>query len=907
MLKIRALSRARTTRGVVAIAATGALVVTGLGLGAASANADPTTTVILSPQIGTETSAGYPASPFFYGQNSATPTTVLPVTGGDLQVPGGVQLLHQFPNLPTTGAGLIAAESPTALSDFVTAGASFHIDGTGTASFQLPLIFGPAGTFTTLRTDNDYAGDVGTSTQGWTSSHDIGTSTDAFYLAKNTSASLATIESDIDAAGGGQTLLAYGLQVTSAVSSASVASLQDGTNKYTFQQDITVPPATSSQTVFVPDFGKEHNGYPTTPWFYGDKGASNVPTGSVDANGVLTISSGTQVLHQFPNLGTTPASFTTGALRNFFTAGASWTGGPTGTTSFQLPFYYMSADNVPHFDTLYSGNDLGTGLHNIGLGDDWRSSHALPAIGGGTTQEDTLEHLIADVEAAGSRQELLAFGFEGTVGSPATVSGIQAGGVSYTFYDKVAFPNAADTIAATIDVGGIGQETDAGYPAGRPWFFGQKKVIQGTATLVPGTTSAVLGGGTQLLHQFSTSTEPASLRAFIESGLNFTTTDGNASFQIPLTYGPTGAFTTIHTRDDLPAGDYNIEFGDYWVSTHAIPATATTPAIAANDQNTTLLQIVNAMEAQGGTQTLLAFGVEPSDAVPTTVASIQAAGVKYTFSDNPNLTFAGLTITGTAMVGSTLTAVPNIVNPNGVSYAYQWYYNGNHKITSNGTGSTYVIPTTLYGKSINVRVVATKPGHVSASTASDMTAAAVKGAFASSTVTVSGTVAVGKTLTAALTSTPAPSKVTYQWYRGSAAIKGATKSAYTLKSNDLQTNIHVKVTGSRTGYTTLATNSTPSLVGFGTLVLGTPKLSGVVKVGKTVTVTPGKSTAGVTLQYWFSPDNNPFDAVQVGTHRAFKIPASFSGDHITVFTSGTKTGYAFGFSTGLTTTSIVAP
>jgi hypothetical protein len=43
-------------------------------------------------------------------------------------------------------------------------------------------------------------------------------------------------------------------------------------------------------------------------------------------------------------------------------------------------------------------------------------------------------------------------------------------------------------------------------------------------------------------------------------------------------------------------------------------------------------------------------------------------------------------------------------------------------------------------------------------------------------------------------------KLTYQWYRGSAKIKGATKKAYTLKKADKGKRITVKVKGVKSGY-----------------------------------------------------------------------------------------------------------
>lgn len=73
---------------------------------------------------------------------------------------------------------------------------------------------------------------------------------------------------------------------------------------------------------------------------------------------------------------------------------------------------------------------------------------------------------------------------------------------------------------------------------------------------------------------------------------------------------------------------------------------------------------------------------------------------------------------------------------------------------------------------------------------------------------ISGTVKVGSTLTAL----PgywglAPVTLSYQWYRSHIAIFGATASSYKVGSGDAGRTITVKVTGSKTGYTSSSRTS----------------------------------------------------------------------------------------------------
>ena len=74
--------------------------------------------------------------------------------------------------------------------------------------------------------------------------------------------------------------------------------------------------------------------------------------------------------------------------------------------------------------------------------------------------------------------------------------------------------------------------------------------------------------------------------------------------------------------------------------------------------------------------------------------------------------------------------------------------------------------------------------------------------------TITGTLKSGYTLTAHRgTWIPTPTTVSYQWYRNSVKITGATKYTYKLTSLDKGKHITVKVTGKRTGYTTVIKTS----------------------------------------------------------------------------------------------------
>ncbi|MDF1488878.1 sunset domain-containing protein [Tessaracoccus caeni] len=163
-------------------------------------------------------------------------------------------------------------------------------------------------------------------------------------------------------------------------------------------------------------------------------------------------------------------------------------------------------------------------------------------------------------------------------------------------------------------------------------------------------------------------------------------------------------------------------------------------------------------------------------------------------------------ISGTAQVGKKLTATPGTWAPSGVKLSYQWLRDG--KAIKGATKSTYTLTSSDKGKKISVQVKGSKSGYTSVTKTSSKTSAVKAGTLSSATPKISGTAQVGKKLTAK-PGTWKPSGVTfsYQWLRNGAKIKGATKSTYTLTNSDKGKKISVKVTGKKSGYTSVTKTS----------------------------------------------------------------------------------------------------
>lgn len=167
-------------------------------------------------------------------------------------------------------------------------------------------------------------------------------------------------------------------------------------------------------------------------------------------------------------------------------------------------------------------------------------------------------------------------------------------------------------------------------------------------------------------------------------------------------------------------------------------------------------------------------------------------------------------ITGTAKVGSVLSAVPGTWTA-GTTLRYQWYAGG--VAIPGATHTPIAVPASDVGKVIRVRVVGTKAGYATATMDSANTAAAAPGTLvaATPTVTVSSSVGgyplVGATLTAHPGAWTGGTAFHYQWYAGTTPIPGATGSTYVIPASMLGHAFFVWVSGSKAGYSTVARTS----------------------------------------------------------------------------------------------------
>ncbi|PPF70685.1 hypothetical protein C5C46_11975 [Rathayibacter sp. AY1E6] len=267
------------------------------------------------------------------------------------------------------------------------------------------------------------------------------------------------------------------------------------------------------------------------------------------------------------------------------------------------------------------------------------------------------------------------------------------------------------------------------------------------------------------------------------------------------------------------------------------------------------------------------------------------------------LTAATPTVTGTAAVGSTLTASAGTWGPSPVALAYQWRANGT--AISGATGTTYRPVAGDAGRVITVAVTGSKSGYVSTTRVSSGTAAVTGGAITAATPTISGTAKVGSTLTAKPgTWGPSPVALAYQWKANGTALSGATSATYTPTGATLGKTITVTVTGSKAGFTAVTkTSAKTSAVVAGTLSAATPTITGTAKVGSTLTAKPGTwGPSPVALTYQWKANGT---AISGATSATYKPTSATVGKKITVTVTGKKADYTTATRTSAATAAVV--
>ena len=162
------------------------------------------------------------------------------------------------------------------------------------------------------------------------------------------------------------------------------------------------------------------------------------------------------------------------------------------------------------------------------------------------------------------------------------------------------------------------------------------------------------------------------------------------------------------------------------------------------------------------------------------------------------------TISGKANVGETLSTTVSAIEPYAQA-SYSWFKASDDKslglVITGATGAKHVLAASDLNRFLSSGVKLSKWGATSTVFRSEFVGPIAKATriLVSSVPTITGDAKVGRLLIARSGSWEAGTTLTYQWYRGTTKISGATKAVYKLGAADLGKQISLWVTGSKPG------------------------------------------------------------------------------------------------------------
>ena len=363
----------------------------------------------------------------------------------------------------------------------------------------------------------------------------------------------------------------------------------------------------------------------------------------------------------------------------------------------------------------------------------------------------------------------------------------------------------------------------------------------------------------------------------------------------------TAGTTAIVDADGLTSVSYTYQ----WIrvatdntETNISGATASTHTLVAADQGTTIKVTVSFTDDASNAETLTSAATAAVAAAPNTPAT------------------GAPTITGTAQVGQTLTAVTTaIMDANGLttpSYTYQWIRVATDNTETNisgATASTYTLVAADQGTTVKVTVSFTDDASNAETRTSAATAAvaAAPNTPATGAPTITGTAQVGQTLTAGTTAIVDADGLTsvsytYQWIRVATDntetnISGATASTHTLVAADQGTTIKVTVsfTDDASNAETLTSAATAAVAAApNTPATGAPTITGTAQVGQTLTAVTtaimdanGLTTPSYTYQWIRVATDNTETNISGATASTYTLVAADQGTTIKVTVSFT--------------------
>jgi hypothetical protein len=202
-----------------------------------------------------------------------------------------------------------------------------------------------------------------------------------------------------------------------------------------------------------------------------------------------------------------------------------------------------------------------------------------------------------------------------------------------------------------------------------------------------------------------------------------------------------------------------------------------------------------------------AEGVSAADLLPIIIGeTVKPIDLHFEVSAPP-------AILGTAKVGTTLTSDPGTWSP-APDFSYQWfkYKTSSDTAVQVATTPTYLVTPADLGYTFTLKVSGTKTGYITGESVSSAKKIIAGSLTKTPTPKITGLLKVGITIKATPGTWDTGTSFTYQWLRDGVSIAKATSASYKLTAKDKARKISVRVTGKKTGYTSISKTSLASKV-----------------------------------------------------------------------------------------------
>lgn len=314
------------------------------------------------------------------------------------------------------------------------------------------------------------------------------------------------------------------------------------------------------------------------------------------------------------------------------------------------------------------------------------------------------------------------------------------------------------------------------------------------------------------------------------------------------------------------------------------------------------------LQTPGGASALIAGEAwsNASGTMKVTVSALDAAAGTSTLSSayapGPAVTGGTASISGGTRPFERAQATGTGFSPSANGLRYQWFANG--APIPNEEEATLDIPLSLVGASLTVQITGYAAGRSPSAPVMSAPAKVAPATFYVVRGTANRLAISGKARTGQVLSTtglawigddgraPVGLASTFQWYRGSKAIKGATGASYQLKAADLGDRIYVRNLASAPGFDQgRASSDDTSRVKKGKLPSAKPRIKfkgNKAKAGKRLKVKTGTWLSKVKFRFqWYAGGRK----IRGANGKVFVPGRGLRKKKVTVKVTGSKRGY----------------